>query len=103
MPFFARNGYEISSDATLDIVAMAEVPTIDAARLASFVRTLDLQDCEALVLLATDLPTFASIVGLEAQIGVPVLTSNQTILWAALRALNNQTALPLGRLFAPQT
>lgn len=100
MPFFAKQGYEVCSEATLDILAMNEVPTVHSARLISFVRTLDLRKCQALVLLATDLPTFGSITALEAELGLPVLTSNQCLLWTALRSLKERASLPLGRLFA---
>jgi maleate cis-trans isomerase len=52
------------------------------------------------VLLATDLPTFGSLVELEASCGLPILTSNQTLLWSALQFLNRRLNRPLGRLFA---
>ncbi len=99
-PFFAARGYEVPSHATLDIVAMREVPTVDAARLTAFVHTLDTRGCEAVVLLATDLPTFGCIEALEQELGLPVLTSNQTLLWSALTTLGQRPARPLGRLFA---
>ncbi|HEY6820918.1 MAG TPA: hypothetical protein VI321_02765 [Burkholderiales bacterium] len=98
-PFFKRNGFEVKSHATLDILAMREVPTVDARRLGDLVRALDVAGCDALVLLATDLPTFGSIDSLEAQYGVAVLTSNQTLLWAALKHLGLGPARSLGRLF----
>jgi maleate isomerase len=99
-PFFAARGYDMPSHATLDIVAMREVPTVNAARLTAFVRTLDTRDCEAVVLLATDLPTFGAIEALEDELGLPVLTSNQTLLWSALGKLGQRPIRALGRLFA---
>lgn len=96
-PFFRERGFEVKSHATLDILAMREVPTVDAARLAAFVSRLDTAGCDALVLLATDLPTFGSIARLEQALGMPVLTSNQTILWRALTELG-LTARGLGKL-----
>jgi maleate isomerase len=66
--------------------------------LSAFVKTLDPGKAEALVLLATDLPTFSAIAALEAQYGIPVLTSNQTLLWRALSHLGG-SAPNLGRLF----
>jgi len=99
-PFFGLNGIAVASSGTLDIVAMREVPTVDEARLVAFVDTLDTRACDALVLLATDLPTFATIGELERRTGRPVLTSNQTLLWAALRALGIAPTRPLGRLMA---
>ncbi|MGQ0654830.1 MAG: maleate cis-trans isomerase family protein [Betaproteobacteria bacterium] len=99
-PFFQARGFEVRSHATLDILAMREVPTVDAARLSAFVSELDSKRCDALVLLATDLPTFGSIATLERELGLPVLTSNQTILWRALSELRIQEKLKtLGRLF----
>ncbi len=98
-PFFAERGYVVQSNATLDIVAMREVPTVDESRLSAFVETLDTRNCDAVVLLATDLPTFASLARLEAKIGLPVLTSNQTLLWSALRTLKQRPVGNLGCLF----
>jgi maleate isomerase len=99
-PFFVERGFEVQSQATLDILAMREVPTVDAARLSCFVSGLDTRGCDALVLLATDLPTFGSIAELERRLGVPVLTSNQTILWRALSQLGMADKVTgLGKLF----
>jgi maleate cis-trans isomerase len=86
-------------DATLDIAAMREVPAVDAERLSAFIATLDTQRCDAIVLLATDLPTFGCLAELEAKFRLPILTSNQTLLWSALRVLKQRPAKPLGRLF----
>ncbi len=98
--FFEARGFTVPSHATLDIVAMREVPTVDAERLRSFVSEMNLKTCEALVLLATDLPTFGVIDELERELGIPVLTSNQTILWRALSELGGaQGVRGLGRLF----
>jgi maleate isomerase len=102
-PFFAAQGFEVVGDATLDIVAMRDVPKVDAARLEDFVARLPKANAEAIVLLATDLPTFASLARLEARFGCPVLSSNQVILWAALRAMQVADAIPgMGRLFGPR-
>jgi maleate cis-trans isomerase len=99
-PFFVARGFEVGSHATLDIVAMREVPTVDKARLHAFVKTLDLQRCDVLVLLATDLPTFGCLDELEREFRLPILTSNQTLLWASLRAVRaTAPGRPLGRIF----
>ena len=99
-PFFAERGFSLTGDATLDIRQMADVPRVDAGRLRKLVAGLDVADADAVLLLATDLPTFASLESLVAMTGRPVLSSNQTILWSALRAVGNDTALEsLGPLF----
>jgi maleate isomerase len=97
--FFAHRGFEVQSDATLDIVAMWEVPTVDHDRLSAFLHTLDTRNCDAIVLLATDLPTFSCLAELETKTRLPILTSNQTLLWSALRVLKQRPVRPLGRLF----
>jgi maleate cis-trans isomerase len=50
--------------------------------------------------LATDLPTFEYLNDLEHELGVPILGSNQTLLWRALKFLGLATSRPLGRLLA---
>lgn len=98
-PFFEGRGLVVAGDATLDILAMRDVPKVTPDRLDPFVRDLAWQDADAVVLLATDLPTFRSLDPLEREIGRPVLSSNQTLLWAALRAAGYRPPIAgLGRL-----
>jgi maleate isomerase len=85
-PFFEAQGFDVVGDATLDILSMRDVPKIDGAALDRFVACLPKSGAEAVVLLATDLPTFGSVARLEKACGCPVLTSNQAILWASLRS-----------------
>ena len=83
-PFFAAQGFALCDEATLDIVEMADVPRVDPGRLRRFVSGLDYGDADAVVLLATDLPTFGSLESLEEMTGRPVLSSNRAILRSAL-------------------
>jgi maleate cis-trans isomerase len=100
-PFFAARGLAITGDATLDILKMTDVPKVTPERVAALVDGLDRSGAEAVVLLATDLPTFGSIAALEARTGLPVLSSNQTILWRSLRVVGYDGPIDgLGRLFA---
>jgi maleate cis-trans isomerase len=66
---------------------MREVPTVDTPRLVAFIDALDTKGCYAMVLLATDPPTFSAIAAIEQRTGMPVLTSNQTTLWVTLAAI----------------
>ena len=84
-PFFERQGIEVTDDATLDLLAMQDVPRVTDQELTDLVHALDLTEAEALVLLATDLPTFGLIESLERDLDLPVFSSNQSILWSALR------------------
>lgn len=98
--FFTAQGYGIVDHATLDILKMRDVAKVSGKRLAQFVEGLRRDGADAVVLLATDLPSFTSIAELERQSGLPVLTSNQTILWRALRMIGNEVRIAnLGRLF----
>ncbi len=99
-PFFEARGFAVTGDATLDITAMADVPKVMPDRLDVFARSLDRAGADAIVLLATDLPTLASIAALEQAMGLAVVSSNSCILWSALRSVGHDAKLPaLGRLF----
>ena len=102
-PFFEARGFALTGEATLDILAMTDVPKVAPDRVAALAEGLDRTGAQAVVLLATDLPTFAAIPTIEARCGIPVLTSNQTILWRALRAVGYDGAVGgLGRLLTVQ-
>jgi maleate isomerase len=56
-------------------------------------------DADGLVVAATNFPALPVVEELEQRLGVPVVTSNQAILWWCLHRLGIPTAdLPLGRL-----
>ena len=99
-PFFAARGYEVTDHATLDIVKMRDVCKISGGTVTRFVKGLDPSGADAVVLLATDLPTFPVLADIERALGCPLLTSNQTLLWSALRAAEVSAGVKnLGRLF----
>jgi maleate isomerase len=99
-PFFEARGYRVTGDATLDILAMTDVPKVDPRRVVDLVSRIDKAGADAIVLLATDLPTFEVIAEIERTTGLPVLTSNQTLLWHGLRICGNGAKVSgLGRLF----
>ncbi|WP_046866680.1 maleate cis-trans isomerase family protein [Microvirga massiliensis] len=99
-PFFEKAGFSVTADATLNILAMTDVPKVKPDAVRALVADMSLAKAEAIVLLATDLPTFSVIAALEDETGLPVLTSNQTLLWHGLRLCKNTARLKsLGRLF----
>lgn len=104
-PFFKTHGFEVVSDSTLDILKMRDVPNVTPQQIRDFVAGIDRKNAEAIVLLATDLPCFSVIAELEKEFRLPVLTSNQTILWSAMRAAGRShgtspvTIAALGKLF----
>lgn len=104
--FLRQNGFDVARIIGLGIgangpheypqIAQTGIEAVRDHALAAFVPGSD-----ALVLLCTDFPTLPLIDTLEDTTSVPVVTSNQATLWAALRAagLNDQPA-ELGRLLA---
>lgn len=50
-------------------------------------RSIPREGADALFLSCTNLPTYDVIPGLEAELGIPVLSANLVTMWAALRAL----------------
>jgi maleate isomerase/arylmalonate decarboxylase len=104
--FLAANGLEVLAIRGLGIgeggpqeyIRIAETPlaAVEAHARQSFVPGSD-----ALLITCTDFPTLPLIARLEADLGVPVVTSNTATLWAALRAAGLDDAPPgAGRLMA---
>lgn len=89
-------GLEVTASAHLglddEIWRVPEGATADLAR-----RVLT-PDAEAVFLSCTNLPTYDAIAGIEAELGLPVVTSNQATLWAALDLLGLAAVGPGQRL-----
>jgi maleate isomerase len=101
--YFRKVGYEVVADRTLDVLAVRDVPQVGRDAVVELATAIASRDADAIVLLATDLPTFDAIGAIEDRTGRPVLTCNQTILWAALEQRNGRIAgKGLGRLFQRQ-
>ena len=99
-PFLERRGFTVTGEGTLDVLGMADVPRLSMERVRALAAGLERTDADAVVLLATDLPTFDVISSLEAELAIPVLTSNQTLLWDSLKQGGvSADVVGLGRLF----
>ena len=99
--FFSAIGIDILRIAGMgvDFADHLRVPTTSFAALERHCREVFVNGSDALLITCTDLPTFAIIAKLERELGVPVITSNQATLWAALRAAQIDVDLPdLGQL-----
>jgi maleate isomerase len=81
-----------------DFSTIAQTSRDDIARLF---READHAEAEALVQVGTGLPVLAMIDGLEAELGKPVVASNQASYWQALRELGVADSIACcGRLLA---
>jgi maleate cis-trans isomerase len=77
----------------LEVHRIAPLSVRDAAL------AIDATQADAIVLSGTNLVTFPVIEAIEAACGKPVVTSNQSLLWSALRKAGVKDALALGALF----
>jgi maleate isomerase len=99
--YFRKVGFDVVADATLDVLSVRAVPEVSRDAVIALAGSIARSEAEAVVLLATDLPTFDAIEAIEASIGRPVLSCNQTILWAMLVQRGIAISGP-GRLFEHQ-
>jgi maleate cis-trans isomerase len=97
--FFGTVGFEVKAIAGPEIRGVSEVRNVSADQIHQSARDLALDDIDAVCLLATDMQTFAIIEALETELGLPVVTSNQALLWTSLRALGVNDHIPgMGKL-----
>ncbi|MAS44405.1 MAG: maleate cis-trans isomerase [Rhodobacteraceae bacterium] len=104
--FLQGEGFEVANLIGLGIGAGGpqEYPRIARTPLeavADHARAAFVAGSDALLITCTDFPTLPLVATLEAELGVPVVTSNQATLWAALReaGLDDRIA-GCGRLLA---
>ena len=79
----------------------AEIRALSSRQVAELARQhrAAIAGCDALFISCTNLLTMNEIDGLEAELGVPVVSSNQASLWAALTHLDIAAPAAPGRLF----
>lgn len=76
-------GLGIGASGPAEYIRIAETP-LD--KVAAHARAAFVPGSDALLITCTDFPTLPLIHELEAELGVPVVTSNQATFWAMLRA-----------------
>lgn len=104
--FLEAHGFEVLRLIGLGIGAGGpqEYPRIArtaSQAVADHARAAFVPGSDALLITCTDFPALALIASLEAELGVPVVTSNQATFWAMLRAAGVDDRFePFGRLLA---
>ena len=94
--FMEANGFQVVSTKKLDLETHYDVsgqPPESAYRL---MKSLDSKDVEAVVINNANLRTLEIIEPLEQDIGKPVVTGNQALMWACLRAIGIKDRVPGG-------
>ena len=99
--FFAAGGFKVTALAGSPVEDVGQVRWVAPERVYRRAREANFKDVDAVCLLATDVQTFPIIEPLERDIGLPVVTSNQALLWASLRAIGIEEPIAgLGKLLA---
>lgn len=100
-PFFRAHGFHVVAERHLagtDIQSVNDHPPETAYRLA---RSLDLSAAQGVCILATDFRTVEALAPLEGDLGLPVVSTNQAVLWGGLRLSGVTASIPgYGRLLA---
>ncbi len=100
--FLAHHGFEVPAWDSFRCAVSEEIKAITSDEVAALVlRNRDgIADCDAVFVSCTNLLVMDRIEALEAELGKPLVTSNQASLWAALRRLGVDTRnIACGRLF----
>jgi maleate isomerase len=99
--FFSAGGFEVTAVAGTPVRDVAAVRGLSPDQILRSARSIAARGIDAVCLVATDMQTFPIIDPLEREIGCPVVTSNQALLWASLRALGVTEPIGgLGKLMA---
>lgn len=92
--FFTACGFKVTAADGLNIGAggpeeYTEIAQLSLESVAAHARRVfERAPADALLLPCTDMPTLPLIANLEAELGVPVISSNTATLWASLRKAN---------------
>lgn len=97
--FLEAGGFDVRSVAGRGIEPNLEIGQLSPEAAYRQARTAADRDADVVFVSCTNYRTFEVIEPLEADLGVPVVTSNQATLWDALRRTDVDAGVGLGRLF----
>jgi maleate isomerase len=92
--FLEANGFAVTHTASFfhpDTIAIRRTPSAEVARLVHE-HVAQAGSFDAIFISCTQLHSLDQVAGLEAALGIPVVTSNQATLWAALTHMGIDTA-----------
>jgi arylmalonate decarboxylase len=101
-PFMARYGIEVLKTVSLEVSDEAEIGRIPPDAIYRLGKDADHEDAQGVCLMATDIQTLDVVEALERDLGKPVVTTNQAILWKTLQLGGVQPDIAdCGRLLRP--
>ena len=98
--YFAKENFEISSNAYYDISNDLDIGKVDENYLYETLSGMDLGDADALFISCTALPALSIIDKLEKKLNKVVLSSNQVLIWDTLQSIGKKDSIDgFGKLF----
>ena len=98
--YFKKENMIINSLTYFDIASDLDIGKIDENYLFEVLSKVDLEDSDALFVSCTALPVLSIIDKLEKKLNKVVLSSNQTLIWDSLNAINYKEKIDgFGKLF----
>ena len=98
--YFEKENININSLTYFDIDSDLDIGKVDEDYLFEVLSKIDLDDSDALFVSCTALPVLSIINKLEKKLNKAVLSSNQTLIWDSLNAINyNEKIDGFGKLF----
>ncbi len=98
--FFRNEKFDVVSNSYLDIAADYDIGKVDQNFLLETLSQIEIKNADALFISCTALPVLNLIERLEKELGKPVITSNQSLIWDTLESIGmNKDILGFGKLF----
>ena len=98
--YFNKENITVNGLTYFDIESDLDIGKVDEKYLFEVLSKIDLEDSEALFVSCTALPALSLIDKLEKKLNKVVLSSNQTLIWDSLNAINHKEKIDgFGKLF----
>ena len=88
--FFKKENFEIKANSYFNIESDIDIGKVDSNYLYEVLSEMDLNGAETLFISCTALPALSIIDILEKKLSIPVLSSNQTLIWDTLNSIENK-------------
>ena len=100
LDYFSRQGFDVITNTYLDIAADYDIGKVDQNFLFEILSKIEIKKADALFISCTALPVLNLIERLEKELGKPVITSNQSLIWDTLESIGmNKDIQGFGKLF----
>ncbi len=102
--FLAERGFEIAALHGMGIEDNSDIDRMEPEFIREYVRGLDVSGIDAVALVCGAMRTMDIVGALEKDLGVPVIASNQAMMWDCLRLCGVDDDFPAyGRIFSLKT